>query len=384
MGPNITGVWASLDRHRETLELAFALNPEARKVVVVNGASPTNKTVAERIQTEFRSYEGRAQFSYLTGETVEDVRRQLAALDPGSIVIFSSFTSDKLGNIYTGPEVLSMIAPTSGAPIYGTSDTLMGLGIIGGKLLDFEGTGKRIGELTLRVLAGEKPEQIPQETGPSVMVVDWRELQRWRIVEGRLPPGTVVRFRQPSFWEAYKWYAFGLLAVVIVEAMLIGWLLFLRARRRQAEEENLRLARLAEAEHKRIGEIVSNVPGVVWETAIDPETQERRTTFVSDYLHKMLGYTPAEWMADTPALQKLFEGEGRKGVVRLKMPREGKLVIDDQVRGQVKEAGQEALQHGKEVAQEAGRAANDGDLPLLWGGRHNCDDSYFISAKQCK
>ena len=51
--------------------------------------------------------------------------------------------------------------------------------------------------------------------------------------------------------------------------MLIGWLLVLRVRRRQAEEENLRLARLAEAEHKRIGEIVSNVPGIVWETAID-------------------------------------------------------------------------------------------------------------------
>jgi hypothetical protein len=86
----------------------------------------------------------------------------------------------------------------------------MGLGITGGKLLDFEGTGKRIAELTLRVLAGERPEQIPQETAPSVLVVDWRELQRWGIAEGGLPPGTLVRFKQPSFWEVYKWYAFGL------------------------------------------------------------------------------------------------------------------------------------------------------------------------------
>jgi PAS domain S-box-containing protein len=90
--------------------------------------------------------------------------------------------------------------------------------------------------------------------------------------------------------------------VAIVEALLIGWLLVLRIRRRQAEQENLRLARIAEAEHKRIGEIVSNVPGVVWETAIDPETKERKTTFVSDYLQKMLGYTPAEWMAESPGL----------------------------------------------------------------------------------
>mgnify|MGYP003694271617 CR=1 FL=1 len=99
VGPNITGVWAGLDRHRETLELAFALNPEARKVVVISGASPTNKVVVERIQTEFRSYEGRAEFSYLIGEPVGEMKRQLAALDPSSIVIFSGFTTDKLGNV---------------------------------------------------------------------------------------------------------------------------------------------------------------------------------------------------------------------------------------------------------------------------------------------
>jgi glutamyl-tRNA synthetase len=41
------------------------------------------------------------------------------------------------------------------------------------------------------------------------------------------------------------------------------------------------------------------------------------------------------WMAETPADAARFEAEGRKGVVRLKMPREGVLVIDDLVRGQV-------------------------------------------------
>ena len=40
------------------------------------------------------------------------------------------------------------------------------------------------------------------------------------------------------------------------------------------------------------------------------------------------------WMAETPAEQATFEAEGRKAVVRLKMPREGKLVIDDLVRGE--------------------------------------------------
>jgi glutamyl-tRNA synthetase len=41
------------------------------------------------------------------------------------------------------------------------------------------------------------------------------------------------------------------------------------------------------------------------------------------------------FMAETPADQARFEAEGRAAVVRLKMPREGTLVIDDLVRGRV-------------------------------------------------
>lgn len=42
------------------------------------------------------------------------------------------------------------------------------------------------------------------------------------------------------------------------------------------------------------------------------------------------------WMAETAEQQAAFESEGRQYVVRLKMPREGSLVIDDLVRGEVK------------------------------------------------
>jgi glutamyl-tRNA synthetase len=41
------------------------------------------------------------------------------------------------------------------------------------------------------------------------------------------------------------------------------------------------------------------------------------------------------WMAETPAQEAAFAAQGRQAVVRLKMPREGTLLIDDKVRGQV-------------------------------------------------
>ncbi|MEK6235516.1 MAG: glutamate--tRNA ligase family protein, partial [Planctomycetales bacterium] len=42
-----------------------------------------------------------------------------------------------------------------------------------------------------------------------------------------------------------------------------------------------------------------------------------------------------KWMADTPEKQAEFESQGRKAVVRLKTPREGKLTLEDAVRGTV-------------------------------------------------
>src|SRR5262245_2503292 len=41
------------------------------------------------------------------------------------------------------------------------------------------------------------------------------------------------------------------------------------------------------------------------------------------------------WMAETANDRARFESEGRKGVVRLKMPRDGKCVFNDQIRGRV-------------------------------------------------
>jgi len=246
LGPNITGVWRGLDQSK-TLELALALLPDTRKVVAVYGNGAPDSLRRETAQVQFRKYEKRAEFSYIKPGTIEELKGELAALDKGSVVIFLIYTRDKAGNRYSGPEVISVIAPASKAPIFGYSDTYMGLGVTGGNLQNFEATGRRVGEMGLRVLAGERPETIPQEIAPTVMTLDWRELQRWGIREQSLPPGSVVKYKAASFWALYKWYIVGLVAAIVVEALLIAGLLISRSRRRLAEEENEKLAAIVES-----------------------------------------------------------------------------------------------------------------------------------------
>jgi PAS domain S-box-containing protein len=63
--------------------------------------------------------------------------------------------------------------------------------------------------------------------------------------------------------------------------------------------ENARLYRVVESERKRIGNLVGNVPGVVWEAWGKPDEANQKINFVSDYVKEMLGYTIEEWL-DTP------------------------------------------------------------------------------------
>src|SRR6185436_14901740 len=118
----------------------------------------------------------------------------------------------------------------------------------------------------------------------SIAMFDERELERWGISESSLPAGSIVSFCQITFWDRYKWYITAVLAAVLGEAALIIWLLVTQAKRRHAEEETERLNQLAETAHRRLQELVANVPGIVWEAAVNPKTRERKTTFISDYV----------------------------------------------------------------------------------------------------
>lgn len=102
-------------------------------------------------------------------------------------------------------------------------------------------------------------------------------------------------------------------AIFLVQVLLIVWLLLTRIRRREAEAETRRLADLADSGRKHLDDVVSNVPGIVWESRIDPVTNERRTTFVSDHVEKMLGYTVDECLsAPDFALQTVHEDDREK------------------------------------------------------------------------
>ena len=315
LGPMITGVRVTPE-YSKNLELALALHPQTEKVVVVAGNSQHDRFLLAEAQEAFRGYKGRAALTYLTDLTIEELRQQLATLPNNSVVIYLSFFLDRAGHSFSGPEAVSLLAPTTSAPIYGIAKTYLGTGIVGGVLLDFEAIGVHVGELGLRILGGRKPEDMVPQSVPSMATFDSRALQRWWISEQQLPPGSIVRFKEPSFWEHYKWYILAFLAVSMLEALLIGGLVINRAKRRQAEAESQRLAGLAEAQRQRLDEVISNVPGVVWVARLVPGSTAMKVQFINDYVEKLLGYSVEEWLSVPDFVKSIIYDEDREEFLR--------------------------------------------------------------------
>ncbi len=127
----------------------------------------------------------------------------------------------------------------------------------------------------------------------------------------------MVPFISPRVLLAFsQWQTAFIFAAFFFPVLLIPPLLFTWGRKRQAEIECERLKHLAESEQRRLSDLIATVPGIVWETRIDPVSHHHTTTFVSDHAEKMLGYTVEEWLS-TPnfCIQHVHE-EDRERVAR--------------------------------------------------------------------
>jgi len=234
---NATGI-ISERTFNGTLSLIEKLQPEVRSVYVVTGAGPTDKNIERLIRIQARPFESRFTFTYLSGLSTSELERRLAALPRGSAIYYGLMTEDGAGHRFHPLEYIDLIAAAANAPLYSWAQSTLNHGVVGGDLYNQRAATEQIGQLALRVLAGQRAESIPvASTDFYANQVDWRQLQRWGISETRVPAGTIVRFREPTAWGRYSGYITAAAGILVVQTLLIAGLLVQRARRRQAEQE---------------------------------------------------------------------------------------------------------------------------------------------------
>ena len=241
-GTPFTGTWIHLEP-AGTVDVALRLLPETRSVFVVAGQGYYDQRLTALTKAALKSYENKLEITYLTDLAMDKLLERLRHLPDHSVILFLTLWVDAEGRqLLSTTQALPMVSAAANAPVFGVSDTYIGRGIVGGKLVSFEEQGKIASRDAVEILRGKAPQDIPIVTGPPVYQFDWRELQRWNMEESRLPPGSTVLFRQPTLWEQHKRTVLTVLLVVAFLALLTIYLLFERQQLKQARNAQERLS----------------------------------------------------------------------------------------------------------------------------------------------
>ena len=260
-GAGLTGVAGGV-AYDKTLDLALRLQPNTKRVFVIAYAPATN--LIEQVQSELKPFSSRVELTFLSSPSVERTLEQVRAVPADSLVLYIRHSREDHGRVLFPPEIARMVSEASPVPVYGVSDTYLGMGVVGGVAAFREQLGNRLGEMALQILRGARAQDVPMEPVSLTAAIDWRQLTRWRIDPSLIPPGTDIRFRQPTPWQIYRGYIFGAMALFVVQSGLIGGLLLQRARRRRAE------AALRESEaHFRI--MADTAPVLIWRSGTNKQ-----------------------------------------------------------------------------------------------------------------
>jgi signal transduction histidine kinase len=210
--------------------------PDTKSVMIVVGTSPIEQFWMGEHRKEVKPFESRIAFTWTNHLSFEEILKQAASLPRHSAIFWELMFVDAAGVVHDGDKALTRLHAAANAPIFSYDDSFFGRAIVGGPIHSVLESGRRTAEVAVRILGGERAGDIktaPVEFAPPKF--DWREMQRWGISENRLPPGSVIHFREATIWGQYWKEILAIFAALLLQSAMIGWLLYEHRRRRQSE-----------------------------------------------------------------------------------------------------------------------------------------------------
>ncbi|MCE9658525.1 MAG: hypothetical protein K8R60_08190 [Burkholderiales bacterium] len=233
---DFVGVGAEIDAE-PVLRLALRLRPATRELVLLFGTTEFDQVWEGRLRDAAAKVAPELPIRSVSSLPIEEVGRALAALGPEAVILGGAFSRDGAGRYFPGSvTVLRRVQPTARAPVFHITMNAVGNGAVGSVGVPADALTNQASTIAKAILAGTPPSEVKLPEPLSMHpYVDWRELRRWRISEDLLPADAVVLFREPSFWDRYRYHALAAIALIVLQAALIATLL-IEARKRKGAE----------------------------------------------------------------------------------------------------------------------------------------------------
>jgi signal transduction histidine kinase len=253
---DVTGVEGSYDM-APGIDLAIKLQPDLRHVFYIGGSSPRELNIIPAKQREFNRFSGKVDVTYLNQLTWRQLLHRVSQLPDHSAVLFATYYRDATGELFMTPEACRMVSAASNAPVYGTLDTVLDSGVIGGSIFSITASTRTAASLGVRILRGEPISHVPiDQRGANEIVVNWSVLKKWGIPEKRIPAGVRVINREPTIWEEHKQLILLAISAFIIQTCLIIVLLLEKRRRLRSDRTvkllTMRVINISEEERRHI------------------------------------------------------------------------------------------------------------------------------------
>ena len=233
--PNVTGIITEFNLDK-TLALAERLQPEASRLFVIAGSGAVDRLWQSTARKTIEDLQRKFEVTYLFERSYANLVEEVSKIPRNSIVMLLTVFADSEGNAYVPAQVAGSLSAVSPAPLYAPYDTYIGNGIVGGFVETFELVGVRAADMALQILAGKDPATIAPQTNPGQTYrVDHRAMARWGLQETKLPPDTVVLFKEPTIWTEHRGAVVAAILIVALQSLIVAALLFQRRRRLRAE-----------------------------------------------------------------------------------------------------------------------------------------------------
>ena len=230
------------------LKTILQVLPDTKTVAIVNGVSPNEVFWHEEMQRQLAPFANRVVLKWYDELPFADILKDAAKLPPRSAILWHLMNVDAAGVSHEENESLNALASVASAPIFSYDGSFFEGALVGGPMFSVIESSAVTANVANRILSGERAGDI--KTQPIEFAAprfDWRQMQRWGISEGSLPPDSIIDFRSPSLWQVYRAQIALVAAIILLQGGLISGLLWERRGRYRAEADARQ--RMAELVH---------------------------------------------------------------------------------------------------------------------------------------
>jgi PAS domain S-box-containing protein len=231
-----TGIFEWATEAKATLDQAFKFHLETKKVVIIADTSPTGIQSFKNIQRQIKGYKDVEFIRFDDSMSMSEIKDNLSKLSEDTIVLYATFFRDSTGRYFSIPEGISAVTSSSNRPVYTMRLQYLPYNVVGGNIMGGVLQGEVAAEIALRILNGEKVENIPVvEISPTQYMFNYEQLERFGIKLSDLPEDSIVINKPYSSYEENKVLIWAIIAFLIFQALIIIALLVNMSRRKRAE-----------------------------------------------------------------------------------------------------------------------------------------------------